>query len=67
MCSYAVSCGKPAIFQAIFRTTFHATAQACSVHGAGLPTGTSLTHELNLLTPNPFSAANPMMGGRVLS
>ena len=67
MCSYAVSRGKSAVFQAVFRTTFHATARARSVHGAGLPTGTSLTHELNLLTPNPFSAANPMMGGRVLS
>ena len=63
MCSYAVSRGKSAVFQAIF----HATAQARSVHGAGLPAGSSLTHELNLLTPNPFSAANPMMGGRVLS
>ena len=50
-----------------FRTTFHATAQAGPAHGAGLQAGTSLTHELNLLTPNPFSAANPMMGGRVLS
>jgi len=68
MCSYAVSRGKPAIFfQAIFYTTFNATAQSCSARGAGLQAGTSLTHELNLLTPNPFSAANPMMGGRVLS
>lgn len=67
MCSYAVSRGEPAVFQAIFRATFYATAQARSVHGTGLQAGTSLTHEFNLLTPNPFSAANPMMGGRVLS
>ena len=67
MCSYAVSRGKSAVFQAIFYTTFHATAQARSVHGAGLQAGTSLAHELYLLTPNPFSAANPTMGGRVLS
>lgn len=62
MYSCAVSRGKSAVFQAIF----HATAWAL-VHGAGLQAGTSLTHELNLLTPNPFSAVNPMMGGRVLS
>ena len=67
MCSYAVSRGKPAVFKAIFRTTFHATAQSRSLHGAGLQAGPSLLHELNLLTPNPLSAANPMMGGRVLS
>ena len=63
MNSYAVSRGNPAVFQA----TFHATVQARSVHGAGLQAGTSLTQEVNLLTPNPFSAANPMIGGRVLS
>ena len=67
MCSYAVFRGKPAVFQASFRTTFHATAQARSVHGAGLQAGTTLTHELNLLAPNPLSAANPMMGRRVLA
>ena len=59
MYSYAVSRAKPAIFQA--------TAQAQPVYSAGLHTGTSLAHELNLLTPGPLPAANPMKGGRVLS
>ena len=59
MCSYTLSRDKPVIFQA--------TAQAQPVYSAGLHTGTSLAHELNLLKPDPPLAANPMMGGRVLS
>jgi len=62
MFPYAISRGKPIIFQA----TFHATVQAQSVYGAGHQAGSSLTHMLNLLTPNPLPEANPMMGGRAL-
>jgi len=67
MCSYAVSRVKPLFFRPFLVPLFippHRRAQRMAL---AFSLTLLLTHELNLLTPNPFSAANPMMGGRVLS